>query len=204
MYASAAELHIFATRESSYLRSVTDRYTDSNKLKSYRTAGEHWHLTLSIMMARSGSGPESAVPVLLYTCSGCGIAFDKKRGFDAHRSHRHALPMCRGGFDRAERLSVAVTSRASLRPDFRVCGLGRHGKRQLPEELEDAAGELLHFMHLHSLHTLHHFTRITCITCITCITYCYICYIHFKFTYITHHYMNYMHYIRLHALHAIT
>ena len=56
--------------------------------------------------------------------------------------------MCRGGFDRAERLSVAVTSRA--RPDFRVRGLGR--KRQLPEarELEDAAGELLHFMHLHS------------------------------------------------------
>jgi hypothetical protein len=63
--------------------------------------------------------------------------------------------MCRGGFDRAERLSVAVTSRA--RPDFRVRGR----KRQLPEELEDAAGELLHFMHLHSSHTLHHFTRTT-------------------------------------------
>ena len=92
-------------------------------------------------------------------CSGCGIAFDTKRGFDAHRSHRHASPMCRGGFDRAERLSVAsaVTSRA--RPDFRVPVRGR--KRQLPEELEDAAGELLHFMHLHSLHTLHHFTRTT-------------------------------------------
>jgi len=65
--------------------------------------------------------------------------------------------MCRGGFDRAERLSVAVTSRA--RPDFRVRGLRR--KLQLQEELEDAAGELLHFMHFHSLHTLHHFTRTT-------------------------------------------
>jgi hypothetical protein len=89
-------------------------------------------------MARSGPG--SAVPVLLYTCSGCGIAFDTKRGFDVHRSHRHASPMCRGGFDRAERLSVAVTSR-----DFRVRGR----KRQMPEELEDEAGELLHYMHLH-------------------------------------------------------
>jgi hypothetical protein len=53
--------------------------------------------------------------------------------------------MCRGGFDRAERLSVAVTSR-----DFRVRGR----KRQLPRELEDEAGEILHYMHLHSLHAL--------------------------------------------------
>ena len=88
--------------------------------------------------------------------------------------------MCRGGFDRAERLSVAVTSRA--RPDFRVPVRGR--KRQLPEELEDAAGELLHFMHLHSLHTLHHFTRNTYVLhAITC---------------------NYINYILLHMLHTFT
>jgi hypothetical protein len=83
--------------------------------------------------------------------------------------------MCRGGFDRAERLSVAVTSR-----DFRVCGR----KRQLPEELEDEAGELLHYMHLHSLHTLHHFTRNTYVLhAITC---------------------NYINYILLHMLHTFT
>ena len=107
--------------------------------------------------------------------STCGIAFDTKRGFDTHRSHRHASPMCRGGFDRAERLSVAVTSR-----DFRVRGR----KRQLQEELEDEAGELLHYMHLHSLHTLHHFTRNTYVLhAITC---------------------NYINYILLHMLHTFT
>ena len=46
---------------------------------------------------------------VMYTCSGCGISFDKKRGFDAHRSHRFARPLCRGGFEQAERLSLAVT-----------------------------------------------------------------------------------------------
>ena len=37
--------------------------------------------------------------------------------------------MCRGGFDRAERLSLAVTSR-----DFRV--RGRHANRQLEGQAE--------------------------------------------------------------------
>ena len=41
---------------------------------------------------------------VMYTCSGCGISFDKKRGFDVHRTHRFASPMCRGGFEGADSL----------------------------------------------------------------------------------------------------
>ena len=106
-------------------------------------------------------------------------------------------PMCRGGFDRAERLSVAVTSRA--RPDFRVRGLGR--KRQLPEalELEDAAGELLHFMHLHSLHTLHHFTRTTHVLHALHALHA----LH-TITYVTYIYIHYTSLHELHALHTVT
>ena len=66
---------------------------------------------------------------VMYTCSGCGISFYKKRGFDVPQTHRFALPMCRGGFEGAERLSLAVTSR-----DFRVCG--RHASVNRPGELE--------------------------------------------------------------------
>ena len=84
-------------------------------------------LALTQSMAQFGPGP--AAPALMYTCSGCGISFDTKRGLDAHRSHRHASPMCRGGFDRAQRLSLAVTSR-----DFRVRGRLGQANRTVPAE----------------------------------------------------------------------
>ena len=107
---------------------------------------------------------------VMYTCSGCEISFDKKRGFDAHRSHRFARPLCRGGFEQAERLSLAVTSR-----DFRV--RGRHSKRPAPAE---DAGRSITWITCNYI-TLH---IITCITQIytalhtfhdiTCITYYYL------------------------------
>ena len=86
--------------------------------------------------------------------------------------------MCRGGFEGAEQLSLAVTSR-----DFRV--RGRHASVNWPGELE--AGKLqritcitynnktLHVLHVitaitwntynnDTLHILHDITAITCIT----------------------------------------
>ena len=114
---------------------------------------------------------------VMYTCSGCGISFDKKRGFDVHRTHQFASPMCRGGSEGAERLSLAVTSR-----DFRV--RGRHASGNRPGELE--AGKLqsitcvtynyktLHVLHVitattwnrYNNNTLHILLDITAITCI--------------------------------------
>ena len=118
----------------------------------------------------------------MYTCSGCGISFDKnlKRGFDSdvYRTHRFASPICLGGFEGAERLSLAATSR-----DFRVCG--RHASVNRQGELE--AGKLqritcitynyrtLHLLHVitairwntynnNTLHILHDITAITFIT----------------------------------------
>ena len=89
---------------------------------------------------------------VMYTCNGCGISFDKKRGFDVHRTHRFASPMCRGGFEGAERLSLAVTSR-----DFRV--RGRHASVNRPGERE--AGKLqritcitYNYKTLHGLHAI--------------------------------------------------
>ena len=95
---------------------------------------------------------------VMYTCSGCGLSFDKKRGFDVHRTHRFASPMCRGGFEgaAAERLSLAVTSR-----DFRV--YGRHASVNRPGERE--AGKLQRITCItynnKTLHVLHVITAIT-------------------------------------------
>ena len=117
---------------------------------------------------------------VMYTSSGCGISFDKKRGFEVHQTHLFASPMCRGGFEGApaERLSLAVTSR-----NFRV--RGRYASVNRPGEFE--AGKLqcitcitYNYKTLHILHvitaitwntynnkTLHILDDITAITCIT-------------------------------------
>jgi len=67
-----------------------------------------------------------------YTCSGCDLSFSSKKGFDVHRSHKFARPMCKRGFEEAQRLSVAVTSR-----DFRVSGRHNDSGNRRPGPAED-------------------------------------------------------------------
>ena len=110
-----------------------------------------------------------------------------------------AGPMCRGGFERAERLSLAVTSR-----DFRVCG--RHANRSVP--VEDAGLRLTyHNMLLYAVHTItSNYMHYIPLQSSTCITHIYIL-LH-AFHAITSYYMCIMcityHYILSYALQTIT
>ena len=94
---------------------------------------------------------ESGPGIGYYTCSGCDLSFSSKKGFDVHRSHKFARPMCKRGFEEAQRLSVAVTSR-----DFRVSG--RHndsGNRRprpadVPGMLHDVTCAYMIYTQLHA------------------------------------------------------